>query len=108
MRPNLYVGFFDFASLLMLLRKWKGEGIRTVGLATQVENLKLIGILFFTAFFVVVATHRRFSDISILKNLTLRFAKFAHAIPSHSEKIKGVAQINKRQFDHLLLTTALL
>lgn len=107
MRPNLFVGFFDFASLLMLLRKWKGEGIRTVGLATQVENLKLIGILFFTAFF-FVATNRRFCDISILKNLTLRFGKFAHAIPSHSEKIKEVAQINKRQFHHLLLTTALL
>ena len=106
MRPNLFVGFFDFASLLMLLRKWKGEGIRTVGLATQVENLKLIGILFVTAF--LLATHRRFSEISILKNLTLRFGKFAHAISSHSEKIKEVAQINKRQFDHLLLTTALL
>ena len=92
----------------MLLRKWKGEGIRTVGLATQVENLKLIGILFFTTFFLLQRIDDLVTYPAILKNLTLRFAKFAHAIPSHSEKIKEVAQINKRQFDRLLLTTALL
>ena len=63
--------------------------------------------------FIFLGTHRRFFDISILKNLTLRFGKFAHAIPSHNhsslcEKIKEVAPINKWQFDHLLLTAALL